>query len=332
MDGLTAYATKSWTAWFPGESAQKFQVGILVGPNHRHRPLVFLVPKGDRNPRVVLKVAMTPREADCLSTEFRALSELRPMLPAALRESIPEPLGLERTAGGLVLALRAMEGRRPLQPRLHGRPSLGGRRQLLSFVAGASGWTRRLAQATARPPEADEAELEDRVERFRAAFVKDGYEGRTIRSFGRTVADTRIRWTPAWQHGDIGFGNALVHHRAFRFVDWEQARPSSEPWFDISYMPLALAGMARRQRDEPSLARAAIWTLASSGWSGPILEARLHGSWDYPLPLGWAVTLTAMWKALRLQEEGRTGWADLALGLLTDAELRRELAWLAPEW
>jgi hypothetical protein len=39
-----------------------------------------------------------------------------------------------------------------------------------------------------------------------------------------------------------------------------------------------------------------------------------------------------MWKALRLRQEGRVGWADLALGLLTDAQLRRKLAWLAPEW
>jgi hypothetical protein len=332
MDGLTAYASKSWTTWFPGESAQEFQVGILVGPNHPHRPLVFLIPGRDRRPRVVLKVAMTPSEADCLSTEFQALSELRPMLPAALRGSIPEPLGLERTCGVLVLALRAMEGRRPLQPRLHGRPSLGGRRQLLSFVAGTSGWTRHLARATARPPEADEAKLEDRVDRFRAAFVKDADEGRTIRSFGRAVAATRIRWAPAWQHGDIGFGNALVHRGTVRFVDWEQARSSSEPWFDVSYLPLALAGMARRQRDEPSLPRAAVWALASSGWSGPILRAQLHHSWDYSLPLAWAVTLTAMWKALRLQNEGRVGWADLALALLIDTELRRDLDWLAPGW
>ena len=332
MDGLIAYASGRWPTWFPGERPPELELGILVGPNHRQRPLVFLIPAKARTPRVVLKVALSSGEADCLSTEFRALSELRPLLPDGLRASIPEPLGLEPLADSMVLALGGMGGRRPLHPRLYGRPSLGGRRQLMRFVGSALGWTRNLAEATAQPTEADQADLADRIGRFRAAFAGDGDEGRTLRSFGRAVAATPIRWAPSWQHGDIGFGNALVRRGAVSFVDWEQARPSSEPWFDVSYLPIALAGMARRQRNEPSLPRAAVWALASSGWSGPILEAQVRRVWDYPLPLGWAVTLTTMWKALRLRQEGRTGWADLALGLVTDARLRRELGWLAPEW
>jgi hypothetical protein len=332
MDGLITYASGRWPAWFPGERAPKLEVGILVGPNHRQRPLAFLLPASDRAPRVVLKVALTSREADCLTTEFRALTELRPVLPEGLRASVPEPLGLERYADGLVLALGGMEGRRPLHPRLYGRPSLGDRRQLQTFVGGALGWTRELAEATVQPTGSDEGGLADRIERFGAAFARNPDEDRALRSFSRAVAATHIRWTPSWQHGDIGFGNALVHRGGVRFVDWEQARHSSEPWFDVSYLPIALAGMARRQRDEASLPRAAVWALASSGWSGPILEAQVRRVWDYPLPLGWAVTLTTMWKALRLRQEGGVGWADLALGLLTDIELRRQLGWLAPEW
>jgi hypothetical protein len=332
MDGLITYASGRWPAWFPGERPPRLELGILVGPNHRQRPLVFLAPANARKPRVVLKVALSPGEADSLSTEFRALSELRPELPDGLRASIPEPLGLEPHADGMVLALRGMEGRRPLHPRLYGRPSLGGHRQLLKFVDGVLGWTRNLADATAQPTEADEGDLTDRIERFRAAFAADGDETRTLRSFGRAVSATPIRWAPSWQHGDIGFGNALVHRGALGFVDWEQARPSSEPWFDVSYLPIALAGMARRQRDEPSLRRAAEWALGSSSWSGPIVDAQVRRVWDYPLPFGWAVTLTTMWKALRLRQEGRVGWADLAIGLLTDARLRQELGWLAPEW
>jgi aminoglycoside phosphotransferase (APT) family kinase protein len=281
---------------------------------------------------VVLKVALTQLEADCLRTEFQALSQLRPMLPAGLRESIPDPLGIEQTPDRTVLVLRGMEGRRPLPPRFSRRPSVGGRRHLLRFVDSAFGWTRRLADATTRPAEVDEASLVDRVARFGAAFAKDGDEARALRSFGRAVENSRIRWTPSWQHGDIGFGNALIHRGRVGFVDWEQARPSSEPWFDVSYLPLALAGMARRQRDEPSLQRATAWALAPSGWSGSIIRERLQQGWDYPLPIGWAVALTSMWKALRLQREGRVGWADLALGLVVDAELRRDLAWMAPQW
>jgi hypothetical protein len=332
MDGLITYASGRWPAWFPGERAPNLELGIMVGPNHRQRPIVFLLPASAWMPRVVLKVALTSREADCLCTEYQALTELRRVLPDRLRASVPEPLGLERHADGVILALRGMEGRRPLPPRLYGRPSLGARAQLRRFVRRALGWTRDLAEATAEPTGSDEDGLAGRIERFGAAFARNPDEDRALRSFGRAVADTRIRWTPSWQHGDIGFGNALVHRGGVSFVDWEQARPSSEPWFDVSYLPIALAGMARRQRDEASLPRAAVWALASSGWSGPILEAQVRRVWDYPLPLGWAVTLTTMWKALRLQQEGRVGWADLALALLTDAQLRQQLGWLAPEW
>ena len=40
---------------------------------------------------------------------------------------------------GVILALRGMEGRRPLPPRLYGRPSLGARTQLRRFVRRALG-------------------------------------------------------------------------------------------------------------------------------------------------------------------------------------------------
>jgi hypothetical protein len=75
---------------------------------------------------VVLKVALTELEAGFLRTEFRALSRLRPMLPAGLRESIPDPLGLEQTTDGTILVLRGMEGRRPMSPRFSRRPPVGG--------------------------------------------------------------------------------------------------------------------------------------------------------------------------------------------------------------
>jgi aminoglycoside phosphotransferase (APT) family kinase protein len=329
---LVPYATGRWSTWFPGERPPTLEVGVLIEPNHQHRPLVFLIPGSARTPRVVLKVALTKREAGFLGTEFQVLSQLRPMLPAGLRESIPDPLGLERTADRTVLVLRGMEGRRPLPPRFSRRPSVGGRAHLVRFIDSAFGWTRRLADATSRPTEVDEAALSDRVARFGAAFAKNGNEAQALRSFGRAVENTRIRWTPSWQHGDIGFGNALIHRGRVSFVDWEQARPSSEPWFDVSYLPLALAGMARRQRDEPSLQRATAWALAPGGWTGSIIRAQLRQRWDYPLPIAWAITLTSMWKALRLQREGRVGWADLALGLVVDADLRREIAWMAPQW
>jgi hypothetical protein len=57
--------------------------------------------------------------------------------------------------------------------------------------------------------------------------------------------------------------------------------------------------------------------------------------WDYPLPLSWGVILTAMIAAMRRIDDGRAEspeWIDLVRMLLCDDEVRRQVAWLAPQW
>lgn len=337
MIDVVEYASGMWPAWFRSAPPVGLEQVILTGgPAHRPRAIVFVLRSGDRSPSVVIKVAFTPGEATFLSDEFRALSKVRAAAPPPLREGIPEPLGLHRAEEPIAMeATRAVAGRRLLVPDLGGRGGPMAARVLRSFLRGTFAWSRRLAEATQQAPERDEHELAEQVDRFLSVYRDGGSARRDIHSFGRAVARTRIRWRPGWQHRDVSAGNALVHRGAVRFVDWEHAEAASEPWYDVAYSPCATALLAQRQRALPSVRRAALSVLAADSWAGSLVRREMERAWSHPLPLAWAVALTAMSTALRRERSGRVGWpdwAEFATAVLTDGEFRRRVGWLAPEW
>jgi hypothetical protein len=336
IDSLIGHAAGKWSEWFPGEQVPELHAGILAsGSNHSQRALVFLLPQGFGRPLVVLKVELGPEEIDALEVEFRLLGEVRPLVPERIRGSVPEPLGLWHVGDAAIMAQRAIEGRRLLVPYLPAFGSPPARRILRRFASRALDWSGELARATEEPEWADEGQLVERVEEFAAAAMVPGPARREVLAFGRALSRARIRWKPGWQHGDIGFGNALLYRGAVRFVDWEHARSRSEPWFDASYMPAGLAGLARRQGGLQSLTAGVTSTLGERQWVATVIRRELEKVWDFPLPLPWAVTLTAMWKAIRVRGEGRPGWTewrDLAVSLVADGEMRANVGWLAPKW
>jgi hypothetical protein len=336
MDALE-YASAMWPSWFGHPPPDRLREVILTGgPAHKPRAIVFVLPPRDRKPAVIVKVAFTPGEAAFLHDEFRALSDVHGAVPPHLREGIPAPLGLYRAEEPrAMVATSAVAGRRLLVPDLGGRGGVMPSRMLRSFLRGTFAWSRELAEATQRRDERDEQELAERVDRFLTVYRARGSALRPIRSFGRAVGRARIRWRPAWQHRDVSVGNALVHRGAVRFVDWEHADGASEPWYDIAYAPPATALLAQRQRGIASVQEAAKSGLGADTWVGRLVRREMELAWSHPLPLGWAVALTALSTALRRERSGRVGWSDwaeFAMSILADTDFRRRLEWLAPEW
>lgn len=329
---LVARASEAWPRWFNGESAPHLVATVVGGgPAHGRRALVFLFPRRASRPRVVLKVASSAFEARCLRSEFEALTRLWTVVPTDLQRSIPEPLGKWTEGSASVIAMRALPGKRLLVPDLTAPRTLWGARLLRRFLGRAFSWTVGLARYTAEPAPSDEGLLAEIVDRFAHA-----YPGRAERlaSFRRAVGATSIRWSPCWQHRDITVGNVLDDRGNLRLVDWEHASGRSEPWFDLAYAPGAIALLACSQ-GSASVVDAARHVLGSDHWVGATLREEMSGAWRQPVPLHIAVALTAMSTALRRQAEGRLGWVDwaeLAVALVGQDDLRRRLDWLAPAW
>jgi hypothetical protein len=333
LDELITQAYRRWPQWFDDDMPPRLDVGILGSrPSHADRALVFVSSASHSAPWVVLKIALNDQEAGSLRSEHWALRQVRTAASPKLRTSIPEPLDEWSVRQATILAIRGMEGHRLVVPALASEQTVVSRLLLKSFLTRAFRWSDELARTTARSSVSNTEELVAVIERFGVTFPLRREAARDIASFAKAVGQARIRWVSGWQHGDVGFGNALACRRRLHFLDWEQAQPSSQPWLDVAYAPATLAGLALRQAQLPSLTAAATAILRPGAWAGRVARSEMERVWRYPLPIPWAVVTTVMWKALRLRSEGREGWAELAVALVTDRDFRRSVSWLAPEW
>jgi aminoglycoside phosphotransferase (APT) family kinase protein len=330
---LTMRVAEMWPRWFPGRPLPPLRPVVMAGgPGHPGRGFVFLVtPRG--KPEVVLKVAFTSEEIRYLTGEFEVLETLFRRLPPAMRQQVPAPLGILQAGSRFAVAMSALTGRRLLVPDITASASAPARLLLRRFFRRTFGWSRSLASATETGPPVGAEVLAKRVERFLLTFPQQSRTRRRLERFGAAVEGSRLAWRPAWQHGDLAVGNVLVHRGQLRLLDWEHGRGGREPWFDVSYAPGVTAALGQRQAGFPSLVHAASPVL--TGWAGEVLRAELERVWDYPLPLQWAITLTAMEAAVRRVEHGRRGWApwaEFAVALVSDGPFREALPWLVPEW
>jgi hypothetical protein len=336
MTDVLGYAARMWPEWFPGRPGSGLEPAVLAGgPAHHPRAAVFVFAAGESKPSVVMKVAFTSAEAAFLEQEFRALSEVRRSTAGPILETIPAPLGFERSGPSVILALSAVDGRRLLVPNVTRRGSPSSRRLMRDFLARSFDWSRGLADASEPGPIEDEEKLVGLVERFVSVHDVTGPARSRLQSFGRAIGRSRVRWTAGWQHRDVSVGNVLVHRGTLRLVDWEHAGPGCEPWFDTSYAPGAAVMLARRQGRSTSVQAAALTALSRRHWLGAVLAREMDKAWHYPLPLPWAVALTIMSTALRRERDGRVGWADwvdLALWVTSEAAVRDDVGWLSPEW
>ncbi len=258
------------------------------------------------------------------------------MLPPDLLSTMPQALDLIQEPGFTVLSATALDGRRLLVPYLAAPANPLSRRLMGRFFRRAFEWSARLAEATRHPVARDERALGELIERFKgAAALPSPKAGDRIDSFRRAVEQSRIRWHPVWQHGDLAVGNVLLRRRTLQCLDWEHAIPRGEPWFDMAQAPGATSRLAHRQSIGRSAREAALSVLAPGHWVGERLQKELQRVWLHPLPLGWAVAVTTMATALRQREDRRMGaddWTDFAATLVVDDEVRSAIPWLVPHW
>ena len=337
LDTLLARARQEWDRWFPDESVPVFESMLLAGgPAHRDRVSVLLFPAGRRAPQVIMKVGFTRREGAFLAAEFEAMDQLRPLLPSSLTSSMPRALDLLRSGGVTAVSAEVVEGRRLLVPSLTGEVSTAALRLMDSYFRRSLAFSRDLARVGSPSAPLDVSPLVAVTDRFIHMFFSDEPEvERRIRSFGRTLGRTPIEWRPAWQHQDVAVGNVLDHRGHLRFVDWEHAGAGSQPWFDVAYAPIVTSHLAGRVDRLPSVRSAALAVLRPDTPIGSLLRERMEQVWDYPLPLSWGVTLTAMIAAMRRIDDGRAEspeWVDLVRMMLCDDDFRRQVGWLAPKW
>jgi Phosphotransferase enzyme family len=336
MTDVLGYAARKWPEWFPEQAGVELEpVALAGGPAHQPRATLFVLARGDRRPAVVMKIAFTPEEAAFLEQEYRALSEVRRALSGPILETIPEPLGFDGSGKMVLLAARAVEGRRLVVPNVTKRGSLASRRLTRGFFKESFDWSHRLALASTQGSSEGPESLEGLVECFVSAHRVAGAARDRLLSFGRAVGGSSLSWKAGWQHRDVSVGNALVHRGSLRMVDWEHAGPGCEPWFDIAYAPGATVMLARRQGGYGSVGQAASIALDRRRWMGAALASEMESAWRHPLPISWAVTLTAMSTALRRERDGRVGWSDwidLVLWMFSGDEVRRTAGWVAPDW
>lgn len=326
-------ARAKWATWLGLPPPAVIHYACIKGGGaHPSRGIVVLFGDGATEHGVVLKIALSHREAGFLGHEYENLSRLHPAVGLELREGIPKPLAWEALNGAHIMATGSVRGHRIPHPHMPRGPSFLAKRTFETFYRRTFEWSRELSEVNGDGTEGDGAVLADMVHLFAQQFADDSQLER-LTSFANHLEEAYCSgWIRGWQHGATDVTNALIWRGDIRFVDWEHASADADPWLDVAYAPLALGRMAVRQ--SPSRPERAVFSevLDPDGWIGSRLRSAMEDVWDFPVPIPTAVVLAAMQTALRRERQERPWVADLATGLLMDSRFRSELSWLAPTW
>jgi len=337
LDVLMARATAEWSSWFPGSIGAGLAPMLLAGgPAHSDRVSVLLFPEGAKAPQVIMKIGFTPREGEFLTSEFNAMEAVRPQLPDQLQVSMPRALDLFRADKVTALSASVISGDRLLVPRLTGEVTPRAQGIMDSYFRRSFEFSRALADATSSEESLDSTALAAVTDEFAKRFLAERPDfERQVRGFGKAISGSTIEWHPAWQHQDLAVGNVLDDRGRLRFVDWEHAGGGCVPWFDVAFTPVVTSHLARRVDRIESIEQATLGVLGAETAIGGMLRERMEEVWDYPLPVAWAVTLTAMEGAMRRLDDGREGspeWVELVRLMMCDDDFRDRLDWLVPKW
>ena len=326
---LIDYAKENWQEWL-GDPRPKTVKHIYVrgGPAHSSRALIALFSDRAQLPNVIIKVAFSPREVEYVKQEFLNLVGLMPVLPADLKSTVPQAFGSLLLDDTYAMFMSAVPGHRLPVPFLPTQSSFFTKHVFGSFLRRAFDWSLSLAQSPTDNTQRHTDSLTPIVQRFGRRYVDDS--NGHLQSFSEHLSALTTRWLPCWQHRATDITNALSWRGHVRFVDWEHAAPDSEPWFDIGYAVLGALHLADRQSTVPSRKRILTDTLDVQGWIGSTLRSEMSRVWCYSLPISIGVVLVAMDTAVRRARKHRPIAADLAMGLISDDEMRSRISWLAP--
>lgn len=204
--------------------------------------------------------------------------------PTAVGRHIPTLLGLIEV-DGLHGSVESAAAGWPLHELLL---SLASRAEALDIIRAVAGWATALGVATAQPPAALVGELE-----WLEDVVVPAWQGRGV---DPTLMESLPPLPAVVQHGDLGLWNIVGEDGAFAVVDWESARPTGMPLWDVAYFVTdALGYLSARGDDDDRKLDAMVALLRGESDTSPILfELLANAAHACEVPLdavGGVVTL-----------------------------------------
>jgi hypothetical protein len=225
----------------------------------RHSVLQEL--EDDAGARVFVKRLLTREGDGRLRREWRSLNVLHARLGPALRDSLPQPLGLY--GRGTVLIVGAVEGT-PLssvlkyEANLVTGPFRAARLTTIGFKTGE--WLRHFHAATARSPVLHDHEsfcqnVDAALARISAQCGSTGLESARQRLIGASAQLDGQPLDAAARHGDFLPQNILVDGDAIRVVDLEGYRPKETVHCDAGHLLGYMLMLGRRRGYRPQALR-----------------------------------------------------------------------------
>lgn len=328
------FVSDQWGVWFDEPRTPRLTPLVLTHASKINRRVaVFVFESGQPDPRVMVKVSLTDKDATNSRAEYRALMSLHGFVPEDVSRTMPRPLGFGWVDPEVSLfAETAISGALPLVPRITRGTSILGAALIRRHAHMILNWSRRLADSTTRDDMVvRNHDLIEVVDRFSEAFPPTEATRHALDVFRDRISRTDLQEKACWQHGDISPGNVLIHKGQARLTDWEHADGRSEPWRDAAQIPSTLYVRAFAEDPEANATRLAARSLGSRSRSGRALKSSLEAHWDYSTPLSWAVLISTMRQALQTRWLSPTGGnpeATLAHLLLAPGAADTELDWL----
>jgi len=209
------------------------------------RAVFHLFRAGSPDPEWILKFARVRGHDEPFRRDERGLSLARAAGDAVARHA-PALLGRSECDGLAFSVETAAVGERLSTLLRRPTPEIA----KIAAIERVAAWLLEVAQSTARPPVALEAELE-RLDGVVARWAPQGAERDLVRRLG-PVSGTL-------QHNDPGSWNIVMDEKGFTVVDWESARETGLPLWDLLYflvdaLPLVEGADTVEERAEGALA------------------------------------------------------------------------------
>lgn len=217
---------------------------IVVGKDAHPAAKVTLILFDDRGrPAAVAKVARQPGGEAALTAEHDMLDALWSAGFDRVTPCIPEPLGLDRIQGRLVLVVTPVPGE-PLVTRYYSPGHVSDPKLVEQDFALAGSWLDRLHEETRSNIVTFDDDAFDRwvtcvFERYRRTIGWGPAEDRIVTEVTRRAKDLHGCSIPVTvAHGDYSIGNVLVEGaRVSGVVDWEMGSMAELPFRDVYKFP-----------------------------------------------------------------------------------------------